>query len=226
MNWRANCRKRYGNLKIKEEERARDDSQETGHYKKVLRQEKSPSGRQKNRRETFYEMKHLILPAWLTILSGILPIILTACLQTPEECPFAGTADEAVLKQYVYFITLVIEKTRVSPSAASTPIPDTTLEGPFTFTSQDKLELVFMTKDIAINGSICINEAKSGGKIIFNQDWSFSNQTGIGWSNLMRPPEVTVRENRIPLGAFKKGPYAIHIAIENTLVKSISFTVK
>jgi hypothetical protein len=73
---------------------------------------------------------------------------------------------------------------------------------------------------MAINGSICISETKSGGNIVFNQGWSFSSQTGIGWSNLMRPPGVTVRENRISLGAFIKGPYAIHIAIENTLSRA------
>lgn len=56
---------------------------------------------------------------------------------------------------------------------------------------------------------------------------------GIGWYNLMRPPGVTVRENRITLGTFKPGPYVIRIALANQLipadkilVKNIPFTVK
>ena len=142
-----------------------------------------------------------------------------------EECPFTGTADQNVFRQDAYFVTLVVEKARVSPSASSLPIPDPTLEGPFIFTRQDSLELVFMTKDVMLNGSVCISETQGGGKIVFTQDWHFSDQTGIGYSNLMRPPGVTVRENRIALGVFKPGSYVIRIAIDNTLVKNLSFDI-
>jgi hypothetical protein len=171
-------------------------------------------------------LKQGLKKACALVSVGLLAL-LTACgaLKPPEECPFTGTADESVFQQSIYKVELVVEKTHVSPESGA---PGEYLEPEKTliFRTQDKLELVFMTKIMTLSGLVCISQAKGGVKIVFTQDWHFSEMTGTGWSDLMRPPGVTVRENRIPLGTFQRGPYVIRIAVDNKLVKNISFTVK
>ncbi len=141
---------------------------------------------------------------------------------TPSP-PTSHVPDDLALRPYVHFWRLVLEGTDVNPSTADLPI------GPYPISdicsTNDRLELVFFMESPA-KGSMVISQDKKNGLIVFNQEWAFSNETGKAWSNLMRPPMATFRENRLPLGALLPGAYILKVNVENKLSQNITFTVQ
>ncbi len=141
-------------------------------------------------------MKRLI-----TGLILVTSLVLASCAPSASVTPTTPTPpashipDDLALRPYVHFVRLVAEGTRVSPDTADLPLRPTPT--PDLFNSKDRLELVFFM-EAAARGSVRISEDKRGGSIVFSQEWYLSDETGIVWLNLMRPPGVTLRENHIP----------------------------
>lgn len=128
--------------------------------------------------------------------------------------------DDLALRPYVHFVRLVVEGTKVSPSEADLPISPTTTNSLFGI--EQNLELVFfMEKEASV--SVQIENDENGG-IVFNKEEPFSDSTGIAYSNLMRPPGITLRENIISIGNLEPGNYILHIDVEE-LSEDIFFNV-
>lgn len=154
-----------------------------------------------------------------TFLLMVASIFSSSC--TSKE-PTLQAPNNIVLQPYIHYFSMVIQGTTVSPDAAD--VPFTVPFIPLVFKSENNIEMVFFVEN-EISGSIQIWKNNKDGKTVFSTEWHFSDKTGKLWSNLMRPPNTSLRENRIQLGRFEVGYYVLNIMLANGTKVDVSFKV-
>jgi len=105
----------------------------------------------------------------------------------------------AVFGQYFSRVVLVTK---------GSSVPESGGDADQTFSRDDEMEFVFLA-DAAAGVSVCIGEARGGGKVIFS-----------------RTLPVLAGQTRLAIGRLDSSPYVARIAVDSALVKNIAFTVK
>ncbi len=139
---------------------------------------------------------------FLGILSLVsIVFLLAACgsLGPPQECPVTGTANPEAFDQS--FTRMVLVK-------QGQPMPDTGGDSDLTFTSDDRLELVVVSKG-GTQALVCVGPRKGGVKIPYN-----------------KTVPITEGVNRVELGSFVVNPYVVRVSVNNVLVKNVTFETK
>ena len=144
------------------------------------------------------------------MVKGILPsvsflvvvgFVLAACgsFRPPEECPVTGSAHPDAFDQSFSRMVLVKQ---------GQPIPDTGGDSDLTFASDDRLELVVVSKG-KTETLVCVSGRKGGMKIPYNKTVA-----------------LTEGVNRVELGTLLVNPYVVRVGVNNVLVKNITFEIK
>ena len=122
-------------------------------------------------------------------------------ISAPEECSFVsgGSADETLFSEHFDRMVIVTK---------AAEIPESGGEHDLVFTTVDELELVLVSLS-ATQLQVCTSERKGGGKVVFSEIFS-----------------LTEGENRLDLGSFNRNPYVVRVAVNNELVRNLTFSTE
>lgn len=144
-------------------------------------------------------MARRVLLGTLSLVSIAFVLVACGSLGPPQACPVTGSAHTDAFDQSFTRMVLVKE---------GQPIPDTGGDSDLTFTSDDRLELVAVSKSNT-HALVCVSARKGGVKIPFNKTLF-----------------LTEGVNRIELGSFIVSPYVVRVGVNNVLVKNLTFETK